>query len=503
MPKRWLFFLIVFACLRLVFWFTAFPNPDEAYYWLWGKHPDLSYYDHPPLNAWIQGVFSALFGRSRWVLRLPNLLSNSVFFYTYYRLVRYLYGENVQRYFWMTVLLILASPLYFLFLSLAWHDHWLITFSLISAYLFVTFLDSYVINHHGESWRLYGAALAIGLAGLCKYNAAFVVLGFVAVLIVDSRVQSLLRDRRLYLASAIAALALVPVLLWNVSNHFQSFHYYFSRSIQPSDSTLKIGSCLTFLGSSFLVVSPFYWKGFNSSLRTQSQVIRQDSLYTTVAFWIFAISSVLLTILSLISAALYYWNITAYLLLFPLLPAVLTRADQPSKPSNQNTFLGAQIFGSVFAFLLIMHYCVLPLSALVSRDADPDTRMLFGWNDVATVVQTQAITLKSAPLLITTDYRSASALAYQLNDKTVMAISDRVDQFDFWNDSQLREPHSPQSRRGRNAVILSDDWFPVQAKLFAQFDRVTEPVTVPVTRFGVWIKNYYVQIGYKFKDDPA
>ena len=26
---------------------------DEAYYWMWGQHPALSYYDHPPLNAWL------------------------------------------------------------------------------------------------------------------------------------------------------------------------------------------------------------------------------------------------------------------------------------------------------------------------------------------------------------------------------------------------------------------------------------------------------------------
>src|SRR5262245_33285905 len=26
---------------------------DEAYYWMWGQHPELSYFDHPPLNAWM------------------------------------------------------------------------------------------------------------------------------------------------------------------------------------------------------------------------------------------------------------------------------------------------------------------------------------------------------------------------------------------------------------------------------------------------------------------
>lgn len=113
-----------------------------------------------------------------------------------------------------------------------------------------------------------------------------------------------------------------------------------------------------------------------------------------------------------------------------------------------------------------------------------DSGMLYGWSDVSRAVQ-------NSELIITTDYRSASALAYELNNKNVLAISDRKDQFDFWYDEQ--------KLRGRDAVILSDRWFPVPKKLLAKFERVSEPTTIPVVRFGVWIKNYYLQKGYGFK----
>jgi 4-amino-4-deoxy-L-arabinose transferase-like glycosyltransferase len=86
----------------------------------------------------------------------------------------------------------------FLVSTLAWHDHLLITLSLVSAYLFIRFLDGYIENGTGESWRLYGTAGTIALALLSKYNAVFVVLGFVATLIVDKRLHPLWRDRRLY-----------------------------------------------------------------------------------------------------------------------------------------------------------------------------------------------------------------------------------------------------------------------------------------------------------------
>ena len=521
MPRSLLPFLIAFVLLRSVFWLATFPNPDEAYYWLWGQHPALSYYDHPPLEAWIQGLFTAILGRSTFTLRLPNVLSNAVFFYTYYRITRYLYGESVKRSFWLIVLLILASPLYFLFLALAWHDHLLITFSLISAYQFVRFLDGYIEDGKGENWRLYASAGAISLAILSKYNAVFVVLGFVATLVVDKRLRPLWRDRRLYLAGAIALTALIPILLWNFSNDFQSFHYYVDRSVGTGSFSLKFSPFLNFSLFSILLVSPMLCFGFFHGLRRSERSLRIRSVYLAVTVWVLILSTLTLTGISLLSAALYYWNITAYLLLFPLLPAFFTKERQEADGriqesesesiaklktqnsklktqdplhflSHQPLFFATQFYGLLFATLLVVHYSLFPLSALFDRETDPDSRMLFGWDRVAAVVKTQSAAVGNDRFLVTTDYRSASALAYQLNDKTVMAISDRVDQFDFWYTSDA-------PFKGRNALILSDDWHPVQPGLLAQFNRTSEPTIVAIVRFGIWIKNYYLIKGYGFR----
>ena len=35
---------------------------DEAYYWLWSRHLAISYYDHPPLIAYLIRLGTALFG---------------------------------------------------------------------------------------------------------------------------------------------------------------------------------------------------------------------------------------------------------------------------------------------------------------------------------------------------------------------------------------------------------------------------------------------------------
>jgi 4-amino-4-deoxy-L-arabinose transferase-like glycosyltransferase len=488
MPLTWIFLLIAFLLLRLVFWLTAFPNPDEAYYWLWGQHPALSYFDHPPWQAWMQGLFTASLGRSLLTLRLPNLMSNAILAYTYYKICRYLYGDRANQSFWLVLLMVLASPLYFLFLGLAWPDHWLIMFTLMALYAFITFLDSYLADGRGVSWRLWVAAIALGLAGLCKYSVLLVAGGWAAGLIADGRLRALWRDPRLYCAIAITASALTPMLLWNVLHDWQSWRFYADRSV--GDFSLKWAPCLNFLLFSGLLVSPWHWVGFYRAWRCQPMV-RPDSTYTLVAGWVFLISTGALTVISLLSAALYYWNITAYLLLLPLLPRVLWGGDRPALKAKR-LFWGSQCYGLLFAVLLVVQYCLIPPSALVNLAVDPDARIVFGWPEVAAAVQQQAAELPAPRFLLTTDYRSAAALAYQLNQPEVAVISDRPTQFDLWY---------PQNRQfaTKNAVILADDWHPLTPALLAQFDQTTPPLTVSVRRWGFWIKNYYVCQGYGFK----
>lgn len=495
--------LLPFLGLRLVFWLVAFPNPDEAYYWLWGQHPALSYYDHPPFQAWVQGITTALLGRSSFSLRLPNLISNGLLLYTYYQIARYLYADRVKQGFWLIVALLLASPLYFLFMALAWHDHWLILFCLIGSYQGIRFLDSYLVNGVGESRRLWMAALALGMAGLCKYNVLFVAVGFLAAIAYDPRLRPLWRDRRLYLAGSLLLLTLVPIFSWNLAHNWPSFRYYSDRAINPNG--LSLSACFNFLLFSFLLVSPIDWIGFIRELRPAKCLPPQTSTYRLVTFWVFVSSTLTLTVISFLSAALYYWNITAYLLLLPLLAGIFLppiEAEPTSKPvalepllRYQQLFVVGQLYGLVFAVLLIVHYCLVPLSALVTLDEDPDSRMLFGWSEVGSEIRQQAQQLGVEPLLLTTDYRSASALAYELNQPNVVAISGRIDQFDFWFDASAAQ--------GKNAVLLSDDWHPAQPEFLRQFERVTKPIPYPIRRFGIWIKQYYITPAFGFKGETA
>ena len=45
-------------------------DQDEAYFVLWGRSPDLGFYDHPPMIGWLLAPLVAL-SNADWVARLP------------------------------------------------------------------------------------------------------------------------------------------------------------------------------------------------------------------------------------------------------------------------------------------------------------------------------------------------------------------------------------------------------------------------------------------------
>ncbi|MGF1567527.1 MAG: ArnT family glycosyltransferase [Nodosilinea sp.] len=496
---RW--FLLGFLALRVIFWLITFPNPDEAYYWLWGQQPGFSYYDHPPWHAWVQGLGAAVGGRSTLMLRLPNLLSSGILAFTYYHICRYLYGQDGPDRFWLVLLLLASSPLFFWYLALAWNDHWLVTFAVISGFWFVRFGDGYRQTGRGETGYLYGAALALGLAGLCKYNAVFVGLGFLGTILADGRLRSLLRDIRLYLALALVALVLSPILLWNLQHDFFSFRFYADRTAGGGSFNLNLLQPVVFLALCALILGPIQSWCLGRFLRrgAASAKLARPSCYPAVALWIFGLSTLVFTGLSAVSVALYYWNILAYPLLFPLLTEAFYRPNAlPVKTSSTTPGLIrprllaiTQGIGLFVASALIFHYTVVPITAWVG--VDPDSAALYGWNQIAAWVDAEAADLDQ-PLLLTTDYRSASALAYSLNNPDVMAISGRLDQFDFWYDSA--------TLAGRDGVLLGESWHPICPTHLAMFERTDPPQTLEVRRFGQVLQTYELVRGYSFKAGP-
>ena len=70
--------LVALTPVLLVLAAAVPPFDDELYYWCWSRELQLSYYDHPPMVAYMIRAATELFGNSVLAIRLPGVVSGLV-----------------------------------------------------------------------------------------------------------------------------------------------------------------------------------------------------------------------------------------------------------------------------------------------------------------------------------------------------------------------------------------------------------------------------------------
>ena len=70
--------ILVVTLVRLYVAGSGLLSGDEAYYWLWSRRLQLSYFDHPGMMAWGMAASTWVFGTSELAIRLPTVLSSAV-----------------------------------------------------------------------------------------------------------------------------------------------------------------------------------------------------------------------------------------------------------------------------------------------------------------------------------------------------------------------------------------------------------------------------------------
>ncbi|MCD6532277.1 glycosyltransferase family 39 protein, partial [bacterium] len=68
--KKTVWAIAIIGALRLALIFCFDLTPQEAYYWNFGRHPALGYYDHPSVMPWTIFLTTRIFGDTRFGIRL-------------------------------------------------------------------------------------------------------------------------------------------------------------------------------------------------------------------------------------------------------------------------------------------------------------------------------------------------------------------------------------------------------------------------------------------------
>ena len=470
--------VVYFVGLRVLVTGFAPPFLDEPYYWLWGRHPALSYYDHPPLQGWIQWLSYSLFGRNTFALRWPTWVALAVEMWIFYRVARRLSGDQWRVVFLRSAAVFLASPIMGFFMGLAFLDYLLIALVMASGYLFLEFLSEVEEGRRGRTATLFGAAVLLGLAVLTKYNGALLGIAVAGTVLIRPKLRPLLLDWRLWAAAAVAIGMQAPVFIWNWQHGFESFLYQGgSRHGTTGFTGFDFDRMKVALANGLIMASPFivpviirfFWG-------KQSQPY--ERVGKTLALWLFWPSTLLLLFIANFSWIMVWWNGIAYVMFFPF-------AGRYTRP----ILLGVHIaYGLVINTFTSITYSIVPVLLLFGAAPGMETESMYGWPKIAERVM--ELKAEHGADFIAMNYaQNASELAWELDNPDVFAITSQRNTFDDWSDPT---PHLGKSAIFLEQVPAGDEWR-------ASFGKVTKLEDVPAQVWGYTVRTYVVYLAEDFR----
>ena len=247
---------------------------DEAYYHMFAQRLAWGYFDHPPVTALLVWLGERLFGGELGVRFFFTVLQ-PLYLWALWRFVRP--ADAVRRDATLFVMLSASTLLLQLYGFIAVPDGPLLASSAVFLWTFRNFSEGRRL-----AWLWMGAAIA--LMAYSKYHGALVLLFALAA---NPR---LFARPALYASGAVAAVLLVPHLVWQYHHDWASFIYHLSAR----NSVFRPGYVVEFLANMLVVFNPFlvpiYVQAWRKT-RPQSAVGRALKLLPAAFIGFFLLSS--------------------------------------------------------------------------------------------------------------------------------------------------------------------------------------------------------------------
>lgn len=385
MPDPWRNrFLLLIAGLilfRLVYVASGLIDlyADEAYYWVWSKHPDWSYFSKGPLVAYLIAISTALGGDRAFFVRLPAVLGGGVTLLYAGRLAGALFG-SWRAAFW-TAALLASVPLVVIGSMVLTIDN-----PVLACWTVGVFHAWRAAAPGGRrrDWLIVGIALGLGL--MAKAVMIFFVPSLLLFLLLDRAARPHLKTWSPWGALLLGFAFAIPQLVWNARHDWVMFRDFAEKG--ESDEPFYIGfeHVLGLLGSQIGVLSPLVFVGviavlvaaFRRSLRgdAASRFVLCFSLPVFAFYWG----------LSFHAKVNSNWMLVGYLLpLIALAGYGIERWD--ASPNRRRTYralaVAALLIAAVpsYASMFTAPLYRLSDSPLLAK-LDPTSRV-WGWRDLA------------------------------------------------------------------------------------------------------------------------
>jgi 4-amino-4-deoxy-L-arabinose transferase-like glycosyltransferase len=456
--------------------FILGPAPQEAYYWNYAQHPALSYFDHPPMTAYLISFFTIVFGDNSFGIHFTAIFISIALSIVLYYFIAALFDKRTA--FWT----VLASSTAFIFALgsiIITPDGPLLLFWL----LFMMAFYRAASQNDLKWWFISG--IFLGAAMTSKYTAAFTGLGAAIYILASPQRRRHLVSIGPYLMVAAAFVVFLPVIVWNYQNDWTSFCFQSSRRAAEAVRFrfdylgAFIGTQIAMLGVFLMPV--FIW-GLTKSVR---RIFDDDRLRFLLCF-----SIPMIAFFSVLSPFVYIkmnWLAPAYLAGAAL--AVYFFLDCESR-----IWL---IFGKIalaFSLVLTLLVHVLIISPYIGI-GKADT--INGWPELADKAQSiqQEMSATNQPFICGYEYKTASELKFYLPGHPEIVSNAIVGEnglaYDFWS--------NPDTLVGRDCIFVYDSRNRYRGKLEDYFQKVDEPQIVTTSRGSRKITDYYIYRCYNYR----
>ncbi|MEB3290140.1 MAG: glycosyltransferase family 39 protein [Leptolyngbya sp.] len=245
------------------------PGFDEVYYYLYSRHLNWSYFDHPVMVAlttglgwWTTGMISPL------TIRVGALLLYGVSLVLLYLAARRMHNPAVGQ---MTVVFGTLMPLIVIsFGILTSPDNGLMLFwsATILVALGEFFPDRQRLNHYGllhetyiPTWRVAVIGLLVGLACLSKYHGFVLGLGLVGFCLSRKPYRKVFQSPWLVVSVGCFMVALFPLLYWNAQHDWISFRFHLGMRFDggtDAPSPFRVGQMISYWLLSNVYLFPLF-----------------------------------------------------------------------------------------------------------------------------------------------------------------------------------------------------------------------------------------------------
>ncbi len=507
--------LLIGFLFRSFIAFWLLPGYDEGYYYLYTKHLDWSFFDHPLFVALTTGFGIWLTGiTSPFTLRIGTLILYTGSLFLLYLTSVKLFSKTAGK-----ITLILASiiPIFQLgFGIITLPDSPLIFFWSAALYCASDEFFTKRNKTYLPSYRLAILGILIGLACLSKYHGFVLGLCLVGFCISSKNHRQALTSPWTILGFFLFIITLFPLLFWNyqhdwISLRFQLFDRFLPVPNAPQTSYNIFNALIVLMvniGLLFPTIGfPLWWVMIKSLVLDGCQLVSKKNIIKVVdnkklfIYWISLPLTLGLIVLGGKKQILVTWPMPGYWGMILLLGFYGEKWFNYSKRWVKRWLLGSAIAINTVLLLLLLHLNTGTFfqssqnslfKGFLNAENDPTTELIDVEQFRKKVSQSPLLlnSLKQANFLFTNAYYLAGLIDLALeplHDISVTCFSYDRRGFDFWPDTD--------QWIGKNALYITLKRFHEMPELTnefrAFFTEIKEIGTIEIERGGVVVNVFY------------